>query len=103
MVVDFLLNSCNIPIALIDPDFGEQTTQACANACSRQLTLTRATSPRAPSPAPSAYLLHYYSTGSAPATSCSCRSPTVSAQPLCMLRPGYHSHSTNPETPARPT
>ena len=27
---------CNIPISLIDPDFGEQTAQACANACLQQ-------------------------------------------------------------------
>ena len=31
----------NIAISLIDPDFGEQTAQACENACLRQLAEPR--------------------------------------------------------------
>jgi len=33
-----LLNCCNIAISLTDPENGEQTAQACANACSHQLS-----------------------------------------------------------------
>jgi hypothetical protein len=46
-----------------------------------------------PYPAPSASLWHRHSPGSAPAISCSYRSPTASARPSCTPHPSCHRRS----------